>query len=443
MVKKFLFLAIYFLSPILPILAIYTSNPGFYGFNGFIPMVLGSIAFTWLNLQLILSSRPKFIESYFGLDKFYKFHGLMAVIAIALAFSHKLLKGLTFSESFTTQLGDVAIIIFIGAAVLALIFMVDTIIKKIKILNTLRTLSKKIEIGKYNVQVILHNLNVIAVIFVFLHVMLTNSAKNPIIKTVYTLYFVVSISFYLYHKIIKRYLFQNKFIIKEIIQESESMWTLKMYPVKGKVMDYKPGQFGFIRIIDNGISSEEHPFSISSQPLNKEYISITIKNLGDWTANIKNVKSGNTALLDAPYGRFSPMLYNYEGGIVLIVGGVGITPILSILRYFYEFKKDQKITLFWGINSISEIICSDEFDLFSKEMKNFSLIPVVAKDKDFAGEKGFINQEKLERLIKSEDGLEHLQYFICGPAIMQMTVLKSLKSMGINNSKLHYESFSL
>ena len=144
MVKKFLFLAIYFLSPILPILAIYTSNPRFYGSNGFIPMVLGSIAFTWLNLQLILSSRPKFIESYFGLDKFYRFHGLMAVIAIALAFSHKLLKGLTFSESFTTQLGDVAIIIFIGAAVLALIFMVDTITKKIKILNTLRTLSKKI-----------------------------------------------------------------------------------------------------------------------------------------------------------------------------------------------------------------------------------------------------------------------------------------------------------
>jgi len=443
MVKKFLFLAIYFLSPILPILAIYTSNPRFYGSNGFIPMVLGSIAFTWLNLQLILSSRPKFIESYFGLDKFYRFHGLMAAIAIALAFSHKLLKGLTFSESFTTQLGDVAIIIFIGAAVLALIFMVDTIIKKIKILNTLRTLSKKIEIGKYNVQVILHNLNVIAVIFVFLHVMLTNSAKNPIIKTVYTLYFVVSISFYLYHKIIKRYLLQNKFIIKEIIQESEYMWTLKMYPFKGKVMDYKPGQFGFIRILGNGISSEEHPFSISSQPLNKEYISITIKNLGDWTANIKNVKSGSTALLDAPYGRFSPMLYNDEGGIVLIAGGVGITPILSILRYFYEFKKDQKITLFWGLNSISEIVCSDEFDLFSKEMKNFSLIPVVAKDKDFEGEKGFINQEKLERLIKSEDGLEHLQYFICGPAIMQTTVLKSLKSMGINNSKLHYESFSL
>ena len=92
--KKVVFLLLYFLSPVLPILSIYASNPGYYGASGFVPMVLGAAAFTWLNAQLILSARPKFIESSFGLDQFYRFHSLMAVVAIAIAFAHKLLKSL-------------------------------------------------------------------------------------------------------------------------------------------------------------------------------------------------------------------------------------------------------------------------------------------------------------------------------------------------------------
>ena len=443
--KKALFFTLYFLSPLLPIGVIYTSNVGYYAvFGNFIPMMLGAMAFTWLNMQLILAARPKRIESAFGLDRVFLFHGLMAIAAICIAFTHKLLKELVFSESLKTQLGDAAIIIFIAAGVMALVFIIDSPILNIKPVNILRAFAKKVFVGKYHIQMFLHNVNVIAAVIVFIHVMLTNAAKNPLVKGVYILYFVTAIAFYLYHKIIRRYFLSKKFVLKEITQDSPLMWTLTLQPESGKVFSYQPGQFGFLRLFGHGISKEAHPFSISSQPLNQEYLTMTIKKLGDWTADIRNIKPSCKALLDAPYGRFSPLLYPCEEGIVLIAGGVGITPMLGMLRYYYQTDKQQKITLIWGVNNGSDLICKNEFEAFEKEMAQYRFIPVMAKDPDFGGEQGYITREKLERFLSPDEHKpDKRQYFVCGPGVMQRSVLKSLKAMGIQKSHIHYESFSL
>ena len=444
MIKKIGFFILYFLSPVLPIAAIYASSPGYYGSSGFVPMVLGAIAFTWLNAQLILSARPKLIESVFGLDRFYRFHSLMAVIAIPIAFIHKILKGFVFPESFQTKLGDVAIVIFITAAVLALVFMIDTLVRMVKPLQLVRAFGQKIKIGKYNIQVLLHNLNVVAVVLIFIHVMLSNSARNPFAKGVYILYFVVSMAFYLYHKVIRPYFLSKPFVVEEVIAESASICSLKMRPESGEVFSYQPGQFAFFRIMGHGISAEEHPFSISSQPSDKKHLSVTIKNLGDWTAGVNKITAGSRVMIDAPYGIFSPLRHNGEKGIVLIAGGVGITPMLSILRYYHENHSEQKLMLFWGLNDQSEMICNSEFEAFQKDMKNFTFIPVISRDESFEGEKGYVTGKILERRIQ-ENGyvLPELQYYFCGPAVMQANILKSLQSMGVKSQNIHYESFSL
>ncbi len=221
------------------------------------------------------------------------------------------------------------------------------------------------------------------------------------------------------------------------------MWTLTLHPETGTVFSYLPGQFGFLRV-KGAVLSEEHPFSISSEPSNKETLTITIKNLGDWTSTVQNIRVGDKATLDAPYGRFTPTLYDCKSGIVLIAGGVGITPMLSILRYFYQQDRNQKLTLFWGVNDRNDLICKYEFEAFQKEMENFAFIPVLMKDESFEGEKGFINQERLERFLEANScDLQAQQYFLCGPPVMQTSILKILKSMGIKKKTIHYESFSL
>lgn len=434
----------YFLLPILLIAAIFTSNPGYYGAAGFIPMILGATAFTLLNMQLILSARPKWIEKHFGLDKFYQFHSIIAVIAIIAAFVHKLIMGGLFHESFTTQLGDIAIGIFIFAAVMSLIFMADTLPKIFKPVRTFRDYFLKWKFTKHNFQLLLHNINLAAVVLIFIHVMLSYSAQNITVKCLYILYFGTAVSFYLYHKIIRSHIKRLSFTVEEVIHESESMTTLLMTPNKSEIFGYIPGQFAFLRIYDKAVSLEEHPFSISSSPLNKHGVTVTIKNLGDWTSGIKAVSPGSQASLDAPYGRFSPVLYNCEGGIVLIAGGVGITPMLSILRYYAEVKKNQKIMLLWGLRSRKEMICAEEFRDFQKEMPNFYFVPVMSGDPEYSGEKGHLAKELIQRKLE-ENGLDipKLHFFFCGPPVMWPGINESLIALNVQKRMIHRENFSL
>ena len=442
--KKALFLILYLLSPLLPIAAIYLSNPGYFGAAGLVPMLFGAISFTWLNAQLIISARPKLIESVFGLDRIYRFHSLVPVIALSSVLVHKLIKEKVFGESFKTQLGDAAFIIFIICSVLGVVFLSEMLVQKSKYLMLLRKLAIKFSIGKYNIQRILHNLTVAAVILVFIHVMLSNSARNVFVKAIFIAYFTVAMGFYLYHKIIMRYFLCKKFVVESVTEESLSMQTITLKPVNGEVFRYRPGQFGFIRIYSEGVSGEEHPFSITSEPSNKETLTMTIKSLGDWTLNVSKIKSGSKALLTGPFGKLSPLLYPSDQEVVLIAGGVGITPMISILRYFENNEKDRKVILFWGVKDQRELIWKDEFVQFGRDMKNFTLIPVMSGEDNYMGEKGYINTELLERVMKSNKfTFDTAQYYICGPGVMQTKIIKGLKVKGIRSKNIHYESFSL
>jgi len=440
------FCIIYFLSPLVLIASIYFSNPLYFGAADFfrlITMIFGATAFTLLNMQLVLSARPKLIEKSFGLDKLYRFHGIMALVAILLAGIHQQFMEGIFRENLQTNFGSAALAVFFICAVLALVLMTNALVQKFKQIENVKVFFKNKKFGQYNIQVLLHNLNVVAVCFLFVHVMLSFSAQNPLVKVLYILYFGVAMGFYLYHKLIRPIFFTKKFQVDKVILESASMTTLELHPVNGKIFSYKPGQFAFIRLKDSAISAEEHPFSLTSEPDNEKTISMTIKKLGDWTEKVSEVQPGSMAMVDGPYGKFSPLNYDCSEGLVLVAGGVGITPMLSIIRYFEKHDRNQKIILFWGIKNNGDFICGNEFKRWLKEMKNFTFIPVVSEG-GFSGETGHINRKIMERYLqKSAYKIDRCQYFFCGPRPMRGSIEKILLEMGVSKQRFHFENFSL
>lgn len=447
MIRRASILLAYFLSPFILIIAIYSSNIERYGnFKIFVPMMLGAMAYTWLTWEFIIIARPKPIEKYFGMDRLYRFHGLMAVVSVALVFSHKIMMTGLMGTFSTSRMGDKAFYVYLTVIFLALFFMTGIVVQKVRLLQKLRSILGKLKVTNYNFQVILHNISAIGLILMFLHVMMTYGSKSSLmIKGIYILYFALGIGFYIYHRFIRVFLLgRKKYIIGEIISEAENVFTLKMLPEKGSVFSYKPGQFGYMRILGDNIKPEEHPFSFSSQPGEKNYISVTVKTLGDYTASIRNAKLGYNVLIDGPYGAFSHLDYEGEEGIVLISGGVGITPALSILRYIYLNDIDKRVTLIWGINNRNEIICKDEIEKMEKDMKNFNFVPVMFKDETWDGYKGIIDKGKIEKILLS-NGVEMKRqgYYICGPGIMLDNVLKALESMGIRRKFIHFERFSI
>jgi len=127
--RKFLFTVVYFLSPFLLIFTLYSSNPAKYAdVRLLMSMVIASMAYTWLTWQFVLSARPKFIETAFGMDKLYRVHGLMAIISLAIAAIHASVNEEILGESFMTTIGSGALAIFIVISAVTLLLMVTSVI---------------------------------------------------------------------------------------------------------------------------------------------------------------------------------------------------------------------------------------------------------------------------------------------------------------------------
>ncbi|MGW3543284.1 hypothetical protein ACWDNI_22475 [Nocardia niigatensis] len=143
-----------------------------------------------------------------------------------------------------------------------------------------------------------------------------------------------------------------------------------------------------------------HPSSFSSSAGYTDTVQMTIKALGDFTSRVGELRPGTRALLDGPHGVFSPDL-NEGPGFVLIAGGVGITPMTSILRTMADRGDSRPVLLLYASNSLAGATLFDELeDLAHKLVLTVVHIPENA-DPDWTGEQGFIDAHALPPSVRA------------------------------------------
>ncbi len=441
---RIVWLLIYFLSPLIPMYFIMGATP----WNTSDPVYLlslatGIFAYCWLVNQFILAARPKFLEVLFGADRMYRFHGLMAVISVGLAIIHKFLKEyLTGNEPLN---GQAALILFIITVIISLIMLMNTVLQKIKIISeTRKFLTSKLGL-KFHIVVLLHNLTVVATLVLVLHVLASSAARaSAAVRAFYFGYFALGAGFYIFHKFLRPLLLErNSYVVSRVVQESPNIRSIHFKPKREKTFSYKPGQFLFFTAFSKGVAAEPHPFSISSSPSRRDEISITVKELGDFTASLGKVQPGDKAHLDGPYGIFSYLNYPLEREIIFITGGIGITPILSMLRYMADVDPGRKVNLLWGVNTPQDMIYREELEGLRTALPHFNFTPVVAFDQTWQGEQGFIDQEKIRRLALADGEIRGKDFYLCGPPAMMDLLLSHLRALQIPKQNIHFERFAL
>jgi predicted ferric reductase len=120
---------------------------------------------------------------------------------------------------------------------------------------------------------------------------------------------------YVHHKfLVPKRLLKIPYQVVGVEQETHNVWTIKLAAPKGeRIYDYQPGQFHFITFQrSGGLPVEEHHWTISSSPANKDFISSTIKESGDFTATIGKTRVGDTAVVEGPFGRFGYTFYPFD-----------------------------------------------------------------------------------------------------------------------------------
>ena len=201
--------------------------------------------------------------------------------------------------------------------------------------------------------------------------------------------------------------------------------------------NYSPGQFMFVNL-NVGEQKMRKPLTISSSPTEKDYIEFTKKLTGHPFSNgLDTLKVGDGLSIDAPYGNFT--FTGQYPSVALLAGGMGITPMRSICRYYMDSNLQTKITLLYGCNTEADVVFRNELEDIQRHKKNFKfVITLTEAGSNWKGYVGRINDE----MIRSEiPAYERTIFYSCGPPAMVEAMLKLLKSLGVTEEKVKMENF--
>jgi predicted ferric reductase len=147
---------------------------------------------------------------------------------------------------------------------------------------------------------------------------------------------------------------------------------------------------------------------------------------------------GQRVYLDGPYGAFTSG--NPTDMHVLIAGGVGVTPMMSLIRTFADRGDERPVILLYGSKDWESITFREELEALKARL-DLTIVHVLADPPaDWTGEQGFITAEVLKRHLPPPFA-EH-EYFICGPGVMMDAIERALGEMNVPLFKYHSERYS-
>jgi predicted ferric reductase len=385
--------------------------------------LLGLIGFVLLLFQYVLSSKIKWVERGIGLDVLFRMHskvGLIAVIFItahpALFFISEKLQGYEAPMSILKVLGVITLLLLLLAACAALLYGVLPV--------------------KYETWKGIHRIAYAIFALAFIHSFFIGSDLQRWPMRILWLILAILFIGILAYKLQRRsYIRRYPFKVAGVLQETYDTWSVHF---EGEHPPYNPGQFMIIQLLRDGNTSEPHPFTISSSPTG-ERLSISAKSVGDFTSTIGETKTTDVAYIDMPYGVFSFLNFDAKD-LVLIAGGIGITPFMSMLRYIYDKKLKKNVILLWSNKTEQDIAFRKELETMASEMPSLKVVHVLSRQEGWSGERGKIDAEKLKRYV---DNFHVTQFFICGPPLMMRAVERTLRELGAPKNRIHYERFAL
>lgn len=379
-------------------------------------------------IQLVLIGRITWIEKSFGHDELNRAHRFIGTGTLTFLALHPVFLVLAYSRMLEISWLQ-QVIAFLGGddifggmvAVLILLFATSL---------SLPFIRRKI---RYEVWYVSHLFIYLAIFLAFEH-QLSGGDLRTAGATLYWYAFNYTVFILLgYYRFFRPIYsaFKHQFVVEKVVQESKEAYSVY---ITGKNMDqfkFVAGQFAHFFFLGKGFWFA-HPFSFSAVP-NGKTLRITVKNLGDFTSRIKNMKPGTRVVIDGPLGRFVEMNPEQKK-YLLIAGGIGITPIFSLYQAFDTKQKD--VALLYSNKTKEEIIFEKE--IAGLQGKKFLFLS--SADKQVPGyEMGMINKEKIASLVAD---VKEREVYICGPAPMMKAISAALVELGLPKSKIHYEKFS-
>jgi predicted ferric reductase len=223
--------------------------------------------------------------------------------------------------------------------------------------------------------------------------------------------------------------------IAAVTPAAERCWQVVLNPVGHPGLRFRAGQFAWIRLDRSPFSMREHPFSIASAPGGDGRLSFLIKEAGDFTSTIGTLRPGARAFVEGPHGTLT-VDGRSEPGLCLLGGGVGVAPLLSILRARRAAGDARPALLVYANRHQGQILAGEELPALGAEVVHVLQDPPPG----WTGEAGMVSRDFVTRRCAAA-AREGWLFVLCGPPPMMREVRAGLAALGVPARRILEERF--
>lgn len=238
---------------------------------------------------------------------------------------------------------------------------------------------------------------------------------------------------------------RREYVVRELRPETSTVSTLVLEPRRNghqrgyRTLEFAPGQFAWLRL-NPSIGAQEHPFTIASSAHLGLWTEFTIRHGGDFTSELRRLRPGSPVWVDGPHGAFTLDLRRCTG-LVMIAGGVGITPMMSMLRTLAHRRDRRPHRLVVVARTLDELLFRAELSELQRRL-DLTVIELLRQPPpSWTGASGAIDEDLLVALLPGTFRRNQLDYYLCGPPAMVTDVLTVLDGLDVPQPRIHTEQF--
>ena len=395
----------------------------------------GFVAYALMALEFALVSRFHAASEPFGMDALLLFHKKMGLTALGFVGAHAIyfvLRGQDaalldpFSGPLATRTGALAL----WAGVLLVLTSVAR--RRIRL--------------SYGLWQLLHRVLAFLLMGAMLwHVLAVgHHASVPLVRACLIAYAGLFLALLLRYRLVDPLLtWRRPWAVAASRAEGGDTVTLVLRPLGHDGLSFEPGQFVWLGTGRTPFSAEQHPITIASSavPAPDRAIELAIKALGDWSrTTVPALRAGARVWIDGPFGAFS-LDRAAAQGFVLVAGGIGITPMRSMLLTMRDRGDRRPVLLIYAASHRGRAVFAAQLEALTRELALRVVFVFEAAPADWPGERGRITVELLRRHLPAD--LSRQYFFVCGPGPMMDQLERQLVELGVPPERVQTERFDM